>query len=705
MYNIYADDLLFYSDTIPSENVKIIDPHLTLADSAAGSLEFSLPPMNVGYEKIKRMTTDIIVNCDDEEIWRGRVLQDTEDFWKNRRLVCEGELAFLNDSIQPPHRYLSTETTVESFFFALLDNHNAQVEENRRFEHGMVTVTDGDQQDDSDAIYRFTNYETTLECLNDKLVERLGGHLRVRHQDGHRYLDYISDDTLGTNTQVVRFGVNLLEFSKNIDMSELATAIVPRGERLDIDSSDPRYVEGLDAYLTVESVAASEQHDAGSMFVKSPDAISNFGWISAVVDWDNVTDANTLYNKAVKYLQDEQYEKMTLEIQALDLKYLSNSNKPIKFLTKLRCISEPHGMDHTFLVSKMDIDLSNPGNSLYTLGTDITLSLTQAANKVNQKVLEEMEKIPSKNAILTAAQENAFNILMGADGGFVRFEKYDPSDPNYDPQNPDVIHAIVISNGPTDDTSTRKWIWDEGGLGHLTRDQVQDPWEPSNLNVAMTMDGKINCDYLYGGKIYGQEIEGCTITGGTIKGADIQSYSRSTQTAGNSTRITGGMLQVYNDDDHFLRVTSCDHSDSFLGIGGYNCAGQYHDIYYGDDNTPCPPWGICKAGYEASSGSDIKLKNNVNPMDMDYVLNLILNLDPVTFEYKNDPGNLRYGLIAQEVRKVLDENVKEKSKTYLQHKDGEFETVEYKELIAPLIKTCQYLYSEIQILKQEAKKC
>mgnify|MGYP003498611911 CR=1 FL=1 len=55
MYNIYADDLLFYSDTIPSENVKIIDPHLTLADSAAGSLEFSLPPMNVGYEKIKRI--------------------------------------------------------------------------------------------------------------------------------------------------------------------------------------------------------------------------------------------------------------------------------------------------------------------------------------------------------------------------------------------------------------------------------------------------------------------------------------------------------------------------------------------------------------------------------------------------------------------------------------------------------------------------
>ena len=80
------------------------------------------------------------------------------------------------------------------------------------------------------------------------------GHLRIRHQAGKRYLDYISDDTLDTNTQVVRFGINLLDFSKNIDMTELSTVIVPRGARLDIDDSDPRYIEGLEPYLTVEGL-------------------------------------------------------------------------------------------------------------------------------------------------------------------------------------------------------------------------------------------------------------------------------------------------------------------------------------------------------------------------------------------------------------------------------------------------------------------
>ena len=164
MYEIYADDLLIHSDITPLESKKVVNPHLTLEDSGAGSLEFVLPPMNDGYSQdvVKRMTTNIVVKCDGEFLWGGRILQDSFDFWNNRKIMCEGELAFLNDSIQPPRKYLSTETSIESFFYSLIDVHNSQVGENRQFEKGMVTVTDGDQQDDSDAIYRFTNYETTL---------------------------------------------------------------------------------------------------------------------------------------------------------------------------------------------------------------------------------------------------------------------------------------------------------------------------------------------------------------------------------------------------------------------------------------------------------------------------------------------------------------------------------------------------------------
>ena len=97
----------------------------------------------------------------------------------------------------------------------------------------MVTVTDS-----NDSLYRYTNYEKTIECINDKLIGRLGGHLRVRKVNGVRYLDYLSDYP-NTNKQVINFGKNLLDFTKSYDLSELATVIVPLGKTL-ADNSDKK---------------------------------------------------------------------------------------------------------------------------------------------------------------------------------------------------------------------------------------------------------------------------------------------------------------------------------------------------------------------------------------------------------------------------------------------------------------------------------
>lgn len=548
MYEIFAGDLLIHSDITPLDSKKAINPHLTLEDSGAGSLEFTLPPINDGYSQdvLKRMVTDVRVECNGEWLWSGRVLQDAWDFWNNRKIVCEGELAYLNDSVQPPHKYNAkdpdtqqTSTTIRLFLESLITNHNAQVNDNRKFRVGQVTVTDGDTLDDSDAIYRFTNYESTLQCINEKLVEKLKGHIRVRHawcdetQRIERYIDYISDDSLGTNSQVIRFGVNLLDYSKNIDMSELATTIVPRGNRLELDESDPRYIEGLEPYLTVEelgpmteditkedgTVVTETWHDDKSMFVKNPTAVSNFGYVSKVVDWPDVTTAETLYNKAVKYLKDEQYEKMVLELQALDLKYISDE-QPIRFLTKIRCISEPHGMDRTFILSKLDLDLTNPGNSLYTLGTDVNLTLTQANSQASSSVNAKIDALPSKSEILRSAEKNAYQMINGIDGSYVHFITNKSGS----------IDRIIISDGPTLGTKTEDpdhpgryiydfpdslnlWIWSAGGLGHMKRQgpngsmTYQDPWQ-EEMDVAMTMDGSIVADMITTGTMLADRILG-----------------------------------------------------------------------------------------------------------------------------------------------------------------------------------------------------
>lgn len=497
MYSIFADSTCIFNDVTPLESLKISEPKLVMEDSAAGSLEFVLPPGNAGYDIIERLTTMIIVKCTntqgvDEEIWRGRVLNESTDFWKRKKLYCEGELAFLNDSIQPQAQYLSNTTTISSFLNSIIDIHNQQVGANsgKTFTVGWVDVEDGDALDDSDAIYRYTDYETTLECINTKLVEKLGGHIRVRWSNGIRYLDYLKDDSphIISSSQVIQFGKNLLDYTTELSNDDFVTAIIPLGA-----SQDEDVIEGLTNYLTVDGATDPDTGQIhNGIFAQLDEAVSNYGWICTTVNWDDVTDKNTLLSKAKKYLTEIQFEKLVLTIQMLDLHYLTGSAEPLHVLDKIRCTSAPHGMDRVFPVSKMEINLLDPSNSTYTLGSDEKVSLTSAMVQANSEVMAEIERIPSETTILKAAKKNAFDILTGVEGGYVKFIK----------NSDDVITAIEILDYFEEDNPlcTHKWIFNSGGLGNLIKTQrtptAEDPrtWEWSTVNVALTMDGKIVAD-------------------------------------------------------------------------------------------------------------------------------------------------------------------------------------------------------------------
>ena len=124
-------------------------------------------------------------------------------------------------------------------------------------------------------------------------MEAYGGHLRVRKADGVRYLDYLKDYP-DTCSQVIQFGSNLLDFVRNWDSAEYATAIVS-GEPAGRQSH-----RALDAYLTVESV------NGGSLYVQSDEAVASHGWIAKMVNWDDVSDPQVLLEKAREYLADLQ---------------------------------------------------------------------------------------------------------------------------------------------------------------------------------------------------------------------------------------------------------------------------------------------------------------------------------------------------------------------------------------------------------------
>lgn len=458
MYTVYLDDNLIHS---PGDTeLVILNPKLELADSKSGSFEFDMPTTNPFYDKIKKMVSVIRVDKDGTPIFYGRVLNTEKDFHATKNVVCEGELAYLLDSIQPPkvfHDY-----TVRQFLVHLVNEHNKQVEAAKKFTVGQVTVNDP-----NDSLYRFTNWETTLDDILDKLVDRLGGHIRVRHSGSTRYLDYIEDYD-NTNTQVIEFGENLLDYAENMDAADIATRIIPLGARLE---ESP--IDGLDAYTTIESVNNKVP------YVESVSAVKNFGIITRTVSFEDVTVPSNLKAKAQKYLADVQFENLCLTCKAIDLNMVDGDVERIKLEDFIRVLSPPHGMDRFFPVTALTLHLDKPQDNTVTLGTNVKAGLSERSASDNAALIKRINDLPPLSSTLKMAKDNATALLTAATTGHV------------------VTRANEILIMDTADMATTKkvWRWNLNGLGY-SKTGVNGTY-----GLAMTIDGAIVADYITTGTL------------------------------------------------------------------------------------------------------------------------------------------------------------------------------------------------------------
>jgi hypothetical protein len=109
-------------------------------------------------------------------------------------------------------------------------------------------------------------------------------------------------------------------------------------------------------------------------------------------------------------------------------------------------------------------------------------------------------------------------------------------------------------------------------------------------------------------------------------------------------------------------------------------------------------WGSVNAG-SFNTISDIKLKENIAPLDTDYSLSLIKKVNPVSYKLKNDNKNKKhFGVIAQEIKEIIgDENL-------ALHINEETQAVSYIEFISPLIKSVQFLLQKVENLELQIKE-
>lgn len=384
-----------------------IELDLQMGDS--GALTFTLPRTSAAWGTAVTRKSLVQAYRDSTLMFEGEVREIDHDMLGAETVYAVGEMAWLFDSIQPQAEF--HETTVRRFLQTLLESHNEQCPEHQ-FQVGMVTV-----QDSNDSLYRFTNREQTLEAIRDKLVDRLGGYLRLRKTGGIRYLDYISVEDYGVECeQAIHFGENLLDYADNFTVEDVCSSLVPLGTRLDNSGAQ---IGNLEQRLTIESV------NDGKDYVVDDSLVERFGNVRLVKVWDDVTIPDNLLAKARDYLADEQYEKMHLTLRAVDLSMLDSSIDSFEMGDRAYVDAPELGMRRTFPIFRRTYHPDRPTDDTMELGTLVRTSYVEAQNRTNKAATAQVEETRyAQTEWMNDAIQNVNAILSGAKGGY-KVTEYD----------------------------------------------------------------------------------------------------------------------------------------------------------------------------------------------------------------------------------------------------------------------------------------
>lgn len=394
MYQVYCDGYLLHDPRM--QEYQLVSPVLSLELNKTGSFTFAQYPDHPMAGIVQKLKSVIEVKKDGAVLFRGRPLSSKEGFYRQQDYTCEGELAFLLDSRVRPFKMASG---VTELFTYLINQHNEQVDEYKQFKVGKVTVTDPNNYINRSNV----TYETTWDILNTRLLDTLGGYLWVRHEADGVYLDYLADFPY-MSTQRITFGENLLDYARTRDGSEIATALIPLGTRLEDEEGNQ-----TDQRLTIADA------NGGKDYVYDEAAVERYGWIFDTQTWDDVTQAENLKQKALDALNEKIKTVETIEMTAADLSQMDKSFDDFRVGQYVFVDSPPHGVENEkFLVTKMTIRLDDPSQNKLTFGR-VKTSFTEDSNKNNQTVgdlvnrTETIESDYVTNATVTSITQDVYS--------------------------------------------------------------------------------------------------------------------------------------------------------------------------------------------------------------------------------------------------------------------------------------------------------
>lgn len=406
----YTDENQVFRDTwtliqsIPAAetaDIALINPSIDLKIDSAETMNFTVQANTKFYNAFHQMKSYIRVDYDGTTVFYGRVLTIDTGYFGERKVQCEGPIAFLNDTYQEGKKENDrNKVSVYEYLSDIISVHNANAGDDfKKIYLGEVPghysngVSTEQKVVVEDRKFGETSWVTSKSAL-ENLKSHHGGFMMIRYTDGQLYLDWLQHYTNRTTIdQTVAIGKNVIDLNYITEVNNLFTAIIPFGRSGNNNLTIKGYredIHGANNYLRVDAITqiyTDEQLNSGYHTADDyRNSYNKYGLIFKTVDLSEETTKESLFNKAAEWIKDNYFGGIdSFTVSAIDMHLIGENEAPIMLGNRVNIqYVDDVSVSRVLTCISIKLDLYNPEKNQYGFGIPST-SLNRSYSVTSKK--------------------------------------------------------------------------------------------------------------------------------------------------------------------------------------------------------------------------------------------------------------------------------------------------------------------------------
>ena len=360
----------------------VIVGEITQALNTIHEFSFAVPFTHPLYNKMVPFKSIVeVVNLYDGKVeFVGRVLTSTNEMTTNgfaQKVTCEDFLSFLHDSAQWFQKLPNQGAA--PYLTEILRVANGEVEDYKRINLGTCTVNSR-----TDKPWRYLGYESTWDCVRERIINNIGGYLTIYERNTRLYVDWTAQ--IGeTKKSPLQIGKNIKSASRELDFDGLATQIMPIGA--DIQKEHPDEDQSPD--VTREQLTIWHVNN-NRAYLEDKELMKEFGIIRKAVIWTEIDNPSVLLARGKQYLRNQKIALAKWTISAVERYLIDNRYDKFEIGNKHPIINAPLSGIETLQILEKKIDILNPQSVDLTIGSQsqslsaYQLQLQEAENSIER---------------------------------------------------------------------------------------------------------------------------------------------------------------------------------------------------------------------------------------------------------------------------------------------------------------------------------